>query len=101
MKKGFLLFFVILASKQFASAQFIQAYEDSRKYFYVFQDGVSNQLESQPVRSFSMSAEAVVYVDNGNNLKAWYHGEKFSLGEGNNLQFNSSKNFITDRKSVV
>ena len=93
--KFFLFVTVLLLAKQFASAQFIQAYQDFRKYLYVFQDGVSYQLESQPVRSFAQSAEALVYVDNANNLKGWYHGEKFDLGEGNDLKLTSSRKYIT------
>jgi len=93
--KFYYTIFIFLFIADVASAQFIQAYQDFRKYLYVFQDGVSYQLESQPVRSFAVSAEAVVYVDNANNLKGWYRNEKFDLGEGNDLQLTSSRKYIT------
>ena len=96
MRIKFILFITIfLLANRFASAQFVQAYEDFRKYFYVFENGMPHQLESQPVKSFAVSGESVVYVDNATNLKGYYHGEKFDLGEGNNLQFKSSRKLIT------
>lgn len=102
MSHKLLLFIsIFLFAKQFASAQFIQAYEDLRKYFYVFENGMPRQLESQPVKSFMVSGESVVYVDNGTNLKGYYRGEKFDLGEGNNLQFNSSRKLITYQRDQV
>ena len=99
--KFFLFISVFLLSTQFANAQFIQAYEDFRKYFYVLENGMPHQLESQPVKSYSVSGESVVYVDNATNLKGYYHGEKFDLGEGNNLQFNSSRKLITYQRDQV
>lgn len=99
--KFFLFISIFLFSIQFASAQFVQAYEDFRKYFYVFENGMPHQLESQPVKSYAVSSESVVYVDNATNLKGYYHGEKFDLGEGNNLQFNSSRKLITYQRDQV
>lgn len=92
---------IFLFAFQLSYAQYIQAYEDFRKYFYVFYNGVSYQLESQPVQSYVVSSESVLYVDQATNLKAWYKGEKFDLGEGNNLQFNSSNNLISYQRDQV
>lgn len=93
--KFFYFSFIFVCSVQIVGAQFVQAYEDYRKYFYVFSGGVVQQLESQPVKSYAISAESVVYVDNASNLKAYYKGEKIDLGEGNDLQLKSSRKYIT------
>ncbi len=96
MRAAFLfLISIFFLTIQDVSAQFVQAYEDFRNYFYVFENGMPQQLESQRVIKYVVSAESVVYIDNAKNLKAWYHGEKFDLGEGNNLKFTSSRKFIT------
>lgn len=65
----------------FLHAQNLSAYSDYKNYFYVFDDGVSKQLEYLPVQWFKIGGNTVVYLDNTNTLRAYYKGEKYILSE--------------------
>ncbi len=75
--KKYLLFLFFIAS--FASAQNLSAYLDYKNYFYVFDNGVSKEMEYLPVQWYKVGKNAVVYFDNSDNLKAYYQGDKFDL----------------------
>lgn len=62
-------------------SQGLSAYSDYKNYFYVFDNGISSQLEYQPVQWYKLGAGVIVYLDNSNALKAYYKGEKITLSE--------------------
>ncbi len=62
-------------------AQSLSAYTDYKNYFQVFDNGVTKELEYMPVQWYKIGGNTVVYLDNANNLKAYYKGEKYLLNE--------------------
>jgi hypothetical protein len=86
------LLFVLCCSN--ACAQFLMPYEDGRKYFYVFENGAPRQLESMPVQQYKYSANAALYIDNANELRLYYNGEKLKTGEGLNAVIGASGNLL-------
>ena len=90
-----LFFFTILIS--FCNAcygQFLTAYLDTRKYFYVFENGFPHQLETAPVLKYFATGNMVVYVNNANEIRAWFNGEKSELGEGFNATISAVGNSV-------
>jgi hypothetical protein len=57
------------------SGQQINAYSDYRNHFFVFDNGVSTQLEHQKIKSFKTSLRFIAYEDNTGTLKAWHNGQ--------------------------
>ena len=72
---------VFLLSSLNLFSQGLSAYSDYKNYFYVFDDGVSKQLEYLPVQWYKIGGNAVVYLDNSSTLRAYYKGEKYILSE--------------------
>src|ERR1035437_731731 len=77
MKKIFLFLFFVFHN--LLPAQNLSAYLDYKNYFYVFDNGVSKEMEYLPVKWYKVGKNAVVYFDNSNNLKAYYQGDKQDL----------------------
>jgi hypothetical protein len=73
--------------------QYITAYEDYRKYFYVF-DGVPHQLESQAVIRYKVAGNQLVYINNANELRTYYNGETNKAGEGLNANLGATGNLL-------
>src|SRR6185295_8233023 len=50
-----------------------------------YYDGKISKLESGvksgDVRSYSVTANTVLWTDGNNNLKVWWHGKKYELGK--------------------
>ena len=63
------------------SAQNLGAYTDSRGYFYVFENGNRNQVETMPIKYSKVGGNCVLYVDNSDNLKCYYQGDKIDVAD--------------------
>lgn len=79
MKKYFLLTFLIVC---FASqSQNLSAWVDYKNYFFVFDNGVSHEMEYLPVKSYKTGNNSVIYVDNNDNTQGYYNGNKYLLAD--------------------
>lgn len=76
-------------------------YKDNRDYLYEFRNGVSLQVESQDVRSFSSKGDLSAYVDNGNNLIARYNNEKFELGDATATTYQLTNSLLIYKRDPV
>ncbi|MEW6469160.1 MAG: hypothetical protein AB1458_09560 [Bacteroidota bacterium] len=56
-------------------AQNLAAYFDYKNYFFVFDNGVSKELEYQKVEEFKVGGNAVAYLNNNKELKIYYNGK--------------------------
>jgi len=79
MMKVYLFLLCFFAFHFFLPAQNLSAYSDYKNYFYVFDNGVSKELEFLPVKWYKVGKNAIVYLDNSDNLKSCYQGEKSDL----------------------
>ncbi|MBI4945700.1 MAG: hypothetical protein HY840_04785 [Bacteroidetes bacterium] len=77
--KNYLFLFCFFAFYGLLPAQNISAYSDYKNYFYVFDNGVSKELEYLPVKWYKVGKNAIAYFDNSDNFKAYYQGNKFDL----------------------
>src|SRR6187399_2252198 len=94
MSRKYVLLFLFTCFFRISYGQYVAAYEDYRKYFYVFENGAPRQLETAPVRQYFVAGDLLVYVNTSNELRAWYHGEKFEIGEASNTTINATGNLI-------
>ena len=76
-----LIFFTILSLSysRILNAQNISAYSDYRGYLQAFDQGMFHQLEYLPVKSYKVGSSSVAYIDNKNDFKIYYKGEKFQM----------------------
>jgi hypothetical protein len=75
--KKIITFLFIAFSFVGSKSQNLAAYSDYRNYFNVFDNGVYQQLEYLPVKSFKVGAVAVPYIDNTGEFRIYYNGRKF------------------------
>ena len=94
MLRKFLLFSLFFGCLRISNAQFLTAYEDNRRYFYVFENGFPRQLEIMPVREYKIAFNSMVYVNTSNELVAWYNGQKFEIGEAANTNIYATTNLL-------
>jgi hypothetical protein len=91
-KINFILIFHLASLPVFS--QGLSAYSDYKNYFYAFDNGVSKQLEYLPVQWYKIGGNVIAYLDNSNNLKAYYKGEKIVLSEAAPAQCFVNDNMI-------
>ena len=77
--KVYLFLLCFFAFHGISPAQNLSAYSDYKNYFYVFDNGVSKELEYLPVQWYKVGKNSIAYFDNSDNLKAYYKGDKFDL----------------------
>ena len=110
MLRKLLLIFSLTGCFLKTDAQFVTAYVDYRNYFYVF-NMAPQQVESAAVREYEIAGNCVGYINTANELRAWYNGEKFKLGEGLNAILAANGNmlyytrdnalFVIDKGNVI
>lgn len=76
-----LIFLFIILINQ-ASAQNIAAVKRGINSFYVFDNGVLQQLEHRPVKSFAEGGDFLAYINDANEFKIYRNGRSFFLDEG-------------------
>ncbi len=60
-------------------SQHLAAYLDYLERFFVFDRGITTQLEQYKVNSFQVGGNCMVYVDYGDDLKVYHRGEVRTL----------------------
>ncbi len=94
MLRKHLLFLLFISCFHISNAQYISAYEDNRNYFYVFENGFPRQLETAPVGKYKIAGNSMLYVNNANELRVWYAGQKLEIGEAANTNLFASANLL-------
>lgn len=94
IKRSLASFLFCCCSLTAAVAQFIMPFEDGRKYFYVFANGAPQQLETMAVQQYKATDNTLVYINNANELRTYYNGEKSKAGEGLNAVIGSTGGMI-------
>lgn len=89
------------AFSQSTSTERVAAYQDFRNFFYSFSNGISRQLESQAVRSFTTGGDIIGYVNNANDIIVWQNGEKNNLGDATNTRFFITNTFLYYQRDLV
>lgn len=91
----------VLTFAQETNDAFGMIYQDNRDYLYYFKQGVFQQLETQKVRSFDSRGAIVGYVNNANNLIAYYNGEKTNLGDLTGTTFSLTNHLLVYQRDQV
>ncbi len=73
---------------------FVQAYRDYRGYLYAFRNGMPTQLESQEIKTLKSKGTVLGYVNNANNLIAYYNGTKNDLSDATNTTFDLTDHLL-------
>jgi hypothetical protein len=71
--------FVLILLIPGVRAQDITAYSDIREYFYVFDKGITRELEYLPVKSYKTGWEILAYVANSGALKVYDNTKTYEL----------------------
>jgi len=79
MKKIFLLFFLSFICLLSSHAQYLAGFSDYKNYYYIFNEGALQQLETMPVEKTFSNQNAVFYENNLSELWAYYDDEKILL----------------------
>ena len=77
MKIVYSIIFII--SFSFGYSQDITAYRDYRGYFYVFDKGLLNEIETLPVKNFKIGQSCIAYQNYQGNLKVYYKGKTYDM----------------------
>ena len=80
---------------------FVHGFSDFRNFLFVFENGVPRQLEQQPIRSFKANGPTIVYVNNANDLIAYYNGEKFKLGDMTATTYEVGQSFMYFQRDLM
>lgn len=73
----------------------LTAFSDYQNFFFVFDNGVFRKLEHHPVKDFRTGTACIAYIDDADNLKAYYQGSVY------NLSMRKPKEYMTLGKMVV
>jgi hypothetical protein len=96
-----LLIATLVCSSFSSTAQNVAAYSDYRSYFHVFDHGVFQQLEYLPVKSFKVGGVAVPYVDNTNEFRIYWNGQKYYQTYASDLTYYVSDYLVAFRIGQV
>ena len=81
MKINLLFSILCIISSAVIKAQNLSAYTDYRNYFYVFDDGDFKNIEYNPIKSYKIGGNSVVYLNNSDNLKIYYKGSSYDFAD--------------------
>lgn len=89
MKKITLLTIIILIIN-YVNGQYLAAFNDNLKHFWVFEAGQFTQLEYLEIQEYQVGGILVAYIDNGSNLKIYRNGKTETLLTGAPIKFNAT-----------
>jgi hypothetical protein len=79
-----------LFASQFASAQYLAAFNDYLHRFWAFEAGTFTQLEYIEIQNYQVGGILIAYLDNGSNLKVYSHGETQTLMTGDPIKYKAT-----------
>lgn len=89
MKKILFLLAFIFA-QQFASAQYLAAFNDNLHRFWAFEMGTFTQLEYLEIQNYQVGGILIAYLDNGSNLKIYGNGKTRTLMTGDPIKYEAT-----------
>jgi len=88
--KKILILMAFLIAQQFASAQYLAAFNDNLHKFWVFEMGTFTQLEYLEIQNYQVGGILVAYLDNGSNLKVYGNGNSKTLMTGDPIKYEAT-----------
>lgn len=73
-----------------AYAQYLAAFNDNLKRFWVFEAGTFQMLEYLEIQDYQVGGILVAYIDNGSNLKIYRNGKVENLMQGEPIKFEAT-----------
>jgi hypothetical protein len=70
--------------------QYLAAFNDYVKHFWVFEAGMFTQVEYLPIQEYQVGGILVAYIDSGSKLKVYRNGEVKTLMDGNPIKFTAT-----------
>jgi len=70
--------------------QYLAAFNDNLRQFWVFEAGMFNKLEHLEIQDYQVGGILVAYIDNRSQLKVYSHGEVETLIQGNPIEFHAT-----------
>lgn len=89
MKKILLLAIVVL-SCYLGRTQYLAAFNDNLKHFWVFEAGMFTQVEHLEILEYQVGGILVAYTDGSGKLKIYRNGEVKTLMDGNPIKFTAT-----------
>lgn len=78
-----------------AQGQYLSAFHNFRNSFFIFDNGVTRQVEYLPSKSFKIGGNSVGYIDNMGNFKAYYNGDITLLSENTPEEYTATDYLLT------
>ena len=100
----FLLLALLLSGTPAAAqdpALYIQGFTDIRRFLFQFRDGITRQLEQQPVRNYKAAGSIIAYANNANDLIVVEDGVKSKLGDMTGTTYELNQAFLYYRRDQV
>jgi hypothetical protein len=90
-----LLLKIVLISASFflqpqAQPQYLAAFNDNLKHFWVFEAGIFNKLEHLEIQEYQVGGILIAYIDNSSSLKIYRNGKVETLLAGNPIKFQAT-----------
>ncbi len=89
MKKILIVTLVILFHFT-GRSQYLAAFNDNLKHFWVFEAGMFTQLEHLEILDYQVGGILVAYIDGSGKLKIYRNGEVKTLMDGNPIKFTAT-----------
>ncbi len=77
------------------TAQGLTAYEDYRRNFVVFDDGIIKTLEIQPITKYAIGGKCIPYIDNLGYFKIYTNKVVHDVSYGTNIDFIATDNLVS------
>ncbi len=88
--KKILILLSFLMVQQFASAQYLAAFNDNLHRFWAFEAGIFTQLEYIEIQNYQVGGILIAYLDNGSNLKIYGNGKTRTLMTGDPIKYQAT-----------
>lgn len=93
---------LLILTTSFSYSQGVAAYTDYRGAFQIFDRGIYQQLEYNPVKSFQAGGNALAYVDNTGEFQIYYNGRKYhQLYASDQFSYYASNHLIAYKVGTV
>jgi hypothetical protein len=89
------LSFLLLFITSYTFSQGLMGYEDFRRNFVVFDDGIIKTLEIQPVLKYGVGGKCIPYIDNLGYFKIYNNKKVHQVNYGANIDFIATDNLVS------
>lgn len=88
--KKYIFLLIISIIQVIGYGQYLAAYNDNVRHFWVFEAGTFQELEYLEILEFQVGGIVVAYIDNSSTLKVYRNGEVESLMQGSPIKFEAT-----------